>query len=124
MKIKLNEKTLNRYIQEAIKQELHENSAVQSPIPFADNHFKVEQFQVWFNKNKYFKGNLVIDGIAGPKTNAAFAKYKQMVADMGPSQGQGQNNNPGTQQTGNGQMVRDRYYPGADTNTNNQTTSV
>lgn len=84
MKLKLTEKTLNRYIQEAIRQELHENSTTQNPIPFANNRFKVEQFQVWFNK--HFKGNLVIDGIAGPNTKAAWARYQQTASAMGTNQ--------------------------------------
>lgn len=121
MKIKLNEKTLNRYIQEAIVRELIGEAAT-SQIPFKDDHFKVSQFQVWFNK--HFKGNLVIDGIAGAKTNAAWLRYQQMVAAMGPNPGQGQNNNQGTQAAADNQVVRDRYYPGTNTNSGSRTMSV
>jgi len=84
MKLKLNENTLNAYIQEALIRELYTQAELDamdgnatSQNQIFQNRFQVEQFQVWYNKT--YNGNLVIDGIAGPKTNAALKHYLSMA---------------------------------------------
>ena len=43
------------------------------PAPFANEKYKVGQFQTWFNQNA--GGKLVVDGIWGPKTQAAWDQW-------------------------------------------------
>ena len=86
MKIQLNEKTLNNYIYKAILNELvayPESSvntipngiAIGQKAPFAGDPEAVERFQTWFNMPEHFNGNLVIDGIWGKYTQAAWNKW-------------------------------------------------
>ena len=43
------------------------------PGPFANDKYRTMQFQTWFNDN--MRGNLVVDGIWGPKTQAAWSQW-------------------------------------------------
>lgn len=43
------------------------------PAPFANEKYKVGQFQTWFNQN--MGGKLVVDGIWGPRTQAAWDQW-------------------------------------------------
>ena len=75
MKLKLTENTLNAYLQEALIRELYTQAELDAmnPAQVFKTKLQVEQFQVWYNK--VFRGNLVIDGIPGPKTKAALEHY-------------------------------------------------
>ena len=109
MKLKLDEKALNAYINKAINEELAElyrqeklaatNGTDQQEQPAAsngqsqtdnldihqilNNRTEIARFQTWFNfprENGGMGGKLVVDGLIGPKTTEA---WNQWLAQRG-----------------------------------------
>lgn len=70
------------------QQQYPELQAGQRP-EFANDRNSVGKFQTWYNHN--FNGNLVVDGIWGPKTQAAF---DQWVAQQGNTAQQNESKKP------------------------------
>ena len=95
MKLKLDERTLNAYINKAINEELATSNGVrQMEQPAASNgqiqtgnldirkvlgnKNDIARFQTWFNRPPEeggMGGKLVVDGIIGPRTTEAWNKW-------------------------------------------------